>query len=211
MQGVRVTRANGDEEQTPEEAREGSGQNDRGPCLHKPTMRDQYLQAPREAPPLSHADGVPSGQVFAIAPTVRAEVILLCAPLRPDCHWLSRRREARPVPQAEGRGDHGPAGDANQLSRKLIHARAGRRACGSDRWPGSSVRLMQPQLDPCASNPDAYRVLFENDRVRVLQYHDHPGHRTTVHAHPDSVMVTLSSPASARRGRAGSRRRADRR
>ena len=43
------------------------------------------------------------------------------------------------------------------------------------------------------SNPDAYRVLFENDRVRVLQYHDHPGHRTTVHAHPDRVMVTLSS------------------
>lgn len=45
----------------------------------------------------------------------------------------------------------------------------------------------------CVSNADAYRVLFENDRVRVLEYHDHPGHQTTVHAHPDSVMVTLSS------------------
>ena len=52
---------------------------------------------------------------------------------------------------------------------------------------------MDPELDPCVSNPDAYQVLFENDRVRVLRYHDHPGHRTTVHAHPDSVMVTLSS------------------
>jgi hypothetical protein len=52
---------------------------------------------------------------------------------------------------------------------------------------------MDPELDPCVSNPDAYRVLFENDRVRVLRYHDHPRHRTTVHAHPDSVMVTLSS------------------
>jgi beta-alanine degradation protein BauB len=52
---------------------------------------------------------------------------------------------------------------------------------------------MDPELDPCVSNADAYRVLFENDRVRVLQYHDHPGHRTTVHAHPASVMVTLSS------------------
>ena len=52
---------------------------------------------------------------------------------------------------------------------------------------------MEPELDPCVSNPDAYHVLFENDRVRVLRYHDHPGHRTTVHAHPDSVMVTLSS------------------
>ena len=52
---------------------------------------------------------------------------------------------------------------------------------------------MDPELDPCVSNPDAYDVLFENDRVRVLRYHDHPRHRTTVHAHPDSVMVTLSS------------------
>ena len=52
---------------------------------------------------------------------------------------------------------------------------------------------MDPELDPCRSNPDAYHVLLENDRVRVLLYHDHPGHRTTVHAHPDSVMVTLSS------------------
>ena len=43
------------------------------------------------------------------------------------------------------------------------------------------------------SNPSAYHVLFENDRVRGLRYHDHPDHRTTVHAHPDSVMVTLSS------------------
>lgn len=52
---------------------------------------------------------------------------------------------------------------------------------------------MDPELDPCVSNPDAYHVLFENDRVRVLRYHDHPRHRTTVHAHPDSVMVTLST------------------
>ncbi len=52
---------------------------------------------------------------------------------------------------------------------------------------------MDPELDPCVSNADAYHVLFENDRVRVMRYHDHPGHRTTAHAHPDSVMVTLSS------------------
>ena len=52
---------------------------------------------------------------------------------------------------------------------------------------------MDPELDPCVSNPDSYQVLFENNRVRVLRYHDHPRHRTTVHAHPDSVMVTLSS------------------
>jgi hypothetical protein len=48
-------------------------------------------------------------------------------------------------------------------------------------------------LDPVSSNPDAYRVLFENPRVRVLEYRDDPGHRTTPHQHPDCVMVTLSS------------------
>jgi quercetin dioxygenase-like cupin family protein len=48
-------------------------------------------------------------------------------------------------------------------------------------------------LDPVSTNPGAYRVLFENARVRVLEYSDAPGHRTTPHQHPDSVMVTLSS------------------
>ncbi len=47
--------------------------------------------------------------------------------------------------------------------------------------------------DPVTSNPDHYRVVFENDRVRVLDYLDHPGDQTTPHQHPDSVMVTLSS------------------
>jgi hypothetical protein len=48
-------------------------------------------------------------------------------------------------------------------------------------------------LDPVVTNPESYRVLFENARVRVLEYLDTPGHRTTPHQHPDSVMVTLSS------------------
>jgi quercetin dioxygenase-like cupin family protein len=47
-------------------------------------------------------------------------------------------------------------------------------------------------LDPVATNPRHYQVVFENDRVRVLRYTDAPGDRTTPHAHPDSVMVTLS-------------------
>lgn len=49
------------------------------------------------------------------------------------------------------------------------------------------------ELDPVVTNPDHYRVIFENDRVRVLEYQDLPGDRTTPHAHPDSVMYTLSS------------------
>lgn len=47
--------------------------------------------------------------------------------------------------------------------------------------------------DPISSNPTFYRVLLENDRVRVLEYVDEPGDATVAHTHPDSVMVTLSS------------------
>ena len=48
-------------------------------------------------------------------------------------------------------------------------------------------------LDPVATNPDHYKVVFENDHVRVLEYTDQPGDLTTPHEHPNSVMVTLSS------------------
>ena len=48
-------------------------------------------------------------------------------------------------------------------------------------------------LDPAISNPEHYQVVFENARVRVLEYTDAPGDRTTPHRHPDSLMYTLSS------------------
>lgn len=47
-------------------------------------------------------------------------------------------------------------------------------------------------VDPAVTNPDHYTVIFENERVRVLEYRDAPGESTTPHAHPDSVMYTLS-------------------
>jgi hypothetical protein len=47
--------------------------------------------------------------------------------------------------------------------------------------------------DPLVTDPELYRVVFENDRVRVLEYLDQPGDATHMHSHPDSVMVTLSS------------------
>ena len=48
-------------------------------------------------------------------------------------------------------------------------------------------------LDPVQTDPDHYAVVFENDRVRVLEYTDEPGDRTTTHQHPDSVMYALST------------------
>ena len=48
-------------------------------------------------------------------------------------------------------------------------------------------------LDPAVTNPEYYKVVFENERVRVLEYTDQPGDETTPHEHPDSLMYTLSS------------------
>ncbi len=48
-------------------------------------------------------------------------------------------------------------------------------------------------MDPAVTNPEHYTVVFENDRVRVLEYSDQPGQSTTPHRHPDSVMYTLSA------------------
>ena len=47
--------------------------------------------------------------------------------------------------------------------------------------------------DPTSTDPELYKVIFENDRVRVLEYRDQPGDRTSPHRHPDSVMYTLTA------------------
>ena len=47
--------------------------------------------------------------------------------------------------------------------------------------------------DPTVTDPDKYVVVFENEAVRVLEYRDEPGAKTSLHTHPDSVMVTLSA------------------
>jgi beta-alanine degradation protein BauB len=47
--------------------------------------------------------------------------------------------------------------------------------------------------DPTDTDPDKYKVVFENARVRVLEYKDKPGDRTKPHYHPASVMYTLTS------------------
>lgn len=46
--------------------------------------------------------------------------------------------------------------------------------------------------DPTQTDPDKYKVVFENEHVRVLEYRDQPGAKTSPHDHPNSVMVTLS-------------------
>ena len=41
--------------------------------------------------------------------------------------------------------------------------------------------------------PDLYKVLFENDRVRVLETRYGPGVKSAMHSHPDLVAVAVTS------------------
>ena len=45
---------------------------------------------------------------------------------------------------------------------------------------------------PAVSSAVGTRLLFENDRVRVLEYRDAPGDKTHQHHHPAFVLYALS-------------------
>ncbi|RTL69430.1 MAG: cytoplasmic protein [Pseudonocardiaceae bacterium] len=47
--------------------------------------------------------------------------------------------------------------------------------------------------DPVVTDPGLYSVVFENERVRVLEYRDEPGDRTREHDHPDMVIIPLAT------------------
>lgn len=55
---------------------------------------------------------------------------------------------------------------------------------------------MMPRLahadDPVVTDGDKYKVVFENERVRVLDYRDKPGQKTKPHQHPDAVVYALA-------------------
>jgi quercetin dioxygenase-like cupin family protein len=46
--------------------------------------------------------------------------------------------------------------------------------------------------DPVKVSPQYYAVRFENDRVRVLEYHLKPGEKEATHSHPAGVVYVLS-------------------
>ena len=61
---------------------------------------------------------------------------------------------------------------------------------------GTIVALMAVVLlraqDPVKVDSKHYKVLFENDQVRVLRIEYPRGEKSTMHQHPDSVAVFLS-------------------
>jgi quercetin dioxygenase-like cupin family protein len=54
-------------------------------------------------------------------------------------------------------------------------------------------QLRDPSRDPVVTDGDKYKVILENERVRVLEYRDSPGQRTSPHRHPDYLLCALSA------------------
>ena len=46
--------------------------------------------------------------------------------------------------------------------------------------------------DPVKTSPQYYKVLLENDRVRVLEYRLKAGEKEPMHSHPAGVVYVLS-------------------
>ncbi|MDP3991709.1 MAG: cytoplasmic protein [Candidatus Colwellbacteria bacterium] len=51
----------------------------------------------------------------------------------------------------------------------------------------------QPVQDAVTTDPDKYKVIYENERVRVLDYRDKPGEKTNRHKHPAFVLYALGA------------------
>ena len=49
------------------------------------------------------------------------------------------------------------------------------------------------ETDPIEVARNHYRVVLENERVRVLAFRGQPGDSWGLHAHPDMVVVSLSN------------------
>lgn len=47
--------------------------------------------------------------------------------------------------------------------------------------------------DPVQVASQNYKVLFENDRVRVLEYRSKPGEKAGMHSHPNYLVYDLGS------------------
>lgn len=45
--------------------------------------------------------------------------------------------------------------------------------------------------DPVQIDPQKYAVLFENDRVRVLEFRDTPGDTVGMHSHPERLIYSF--------------------
>jgi quercetin dioxygenase-like cupin family protein len=63
---------------------------------------------------------------------------------------------------------------------------------GGDRHLGVRDERQTRERGPVQVSPQLYKVRFENDRVRVLEYRLPPGQKEAMHTHPARVVYELS-------------------
>jgi beta-alanine degradation protein BauB len=56
----------------------------------------------------------------------------------------------------------------------------------------------QQELDPVKLAPEVYKVAFENDRFRVIDYHMQSGGKEPMHSHPKGALIYFLSDATVR-------------
>jgi hypothetical protein len=60
---------------------------------------------------------------------------------------------------------------------------------------GSAGAAAPREADPVKLNPRSYKVLFENEKLRVIEYHSRPGLGVCGqgrHSHPEHLVIALS-------------------
>jgi quercetin dioxygenase-like cupin family protein len=56
----------------------------------------------------------------------------------------------------------------------------------------SAMCIVTSAQDPVTTSPQFYKVLLDNDQVRVLEYRLKPGEKEPMHSHPAGVVYVLS-------------------
>ena len=55
---------------------------------------------------------------------------------------------------------------------------------------------MAAAQDPVKTSPDQFKVLFENEQVRVLEFTGKAGSKAPMHSHPDHVIYIVAGGKS---------------
>ena len=59
--------------------------------------------------------------------------------------------------------------------------------------PFLSAAAVDPKMDPLAVAPNMYKLVYQNERVRVMEVTFKPGEKIAAHAHPDHYVYVLEA------------------
>jgi hypothetical protein len=74
----------------------------------------------------------------------------------------------------------------------ITFAQTGPRSENLSSAPLPTVNYVTQTADPLTIAPANYKLLFENDRVRVLMFASRPGEKWALHEHPDQISIALA-------------------